>query len=151
MHCSEGEYRDNLSEDSAEAMLKYTIKNYKVVGLGASILNGYSYAPYTCCLPVYTPVKDMNDIRGFFFRFVYLEDYNEEIGYEEGNIPSPERTICDYLMYPKELHAYLYLVETLEGYEEEYNNFDRVYEMMKLFNIPKDFLSPYINDMWCEE
>lgn len=151
MGCSIHEYKDNLSEDSINSVLNYISANYKVIGLGATILNGYSYIPCTCGLPIYTDVKELDGFSSLFRKMVYLENYNTSIGYEDSNISSPERNICDYLMYPKELGANLYLLDALEGYEDEFGNFDKVYEMMNELNIPKDKLDKWIPLMWDEE
>lgn len=148
MGCSSDKYRDTLSVKSMEKVINFLSNNYKVVGLGATILNGYSYVPCTCGLTIYTPVPELDGMSCIFRRMIYLEGYNTEIGYEESNISSPERNICDYLMYPEKLGAGSYLLDAMEGYEEEFGNFDKVYEMMEKFNIPREKLDEWMDSMW---
>lgn len=151
MGCNTDDYLNSLSEKSVDSIIEYIVSNYKVVGVGATILNGYSYIPCIYGLTIYTSVKDLNGFSSLLRKMVYLENYNSEIGYEESNVSSPERTICDYLMYPDELNAGLYLLDTLEGYEDEFGNFDKVYEMMNKLGIQRSELDKWIPYMWDED
>ena len=145
--CSEGEFLNSISYDKLECI----INDNKVVGLGATILNGYSTVNPFGGLKFLAPCEELNGVYSSVFEYVYLNGYNNVIGYEESNVSSPERTICDYLMYPNELNAGLYLLNTLEGYEDEFGNFDKVYEMMDKLGIQRSELDKWIPFMWDED
>lgn len=137
----------NISKGiSFENICKLSYDNF-VVSDTANFFNGHSYSNPSYGIEVYTSNKDLNDLRTPLRRFIYLKDYDTHTGMI-GNTPNEERTICDFLMYPKELGANLYLLDALEGYEEEYGNFDKVYEMMKIFGIPREKLDSWIPYMW---
>lgn len=134
---------NGISYERVMSLINYDIP----VGDTANVLNGYSYANLRNGFQVYTPNKDLDNLVTSIRRFIYLPDYNTKIGIDH-NIPSPERVICDFLMYPDKLSSSLYLLDAMEGYVEEYGNFDKVYEMMSLFNIPKEKLDDFMPYMW---
>lgn len=145
--CSDREFINSISYDK----LNCIIQDNKVIGLGATILNGYSTINPFGGLKFLATCEELNGVSSSVFEYIYLSEYNETIGYEDSNISSPERNICDYLMYPKELGADLYLLDALEGYEDEFGNFDKVYEMMDKLNIKRSELDMWIPHMWNQE
>lgn len=118
-----------------------------IIGETAAIYNGYSYGDPNNTMLCRTNVRWLN---GFFTglrRFVYLENYDDVKGIYNG-FPSKERTICDFLMYPKELGAELYLIDTLNGYSEENDgDFSKVYEMMAELGIERGKLDYWLNHL----
>lgn len=103
-----------------------------ITGLGALVLNGYSYESIEGGLTYVTKAEELHDMLTDCARLVYLPNYNFEIGYEEDpHVASSERMICDFLMYPEELYDYLYLCDALIGYKDEFNwDFSKVREML---------------------
>lgn len=113
----------------------------------ANFINGYSYTNISNGIKIYTPVKALHNTITPLRRFIYLPNYNTELGIIK-NIPSKERVICDFLMYPKELSANLYLLDALEGYEEEFGSFDNIYALMDILKIPHILLNNWLPRMW---
>lgn len=112
----------------------------RISGLGAIILNGYSNKWLVGNVTFITPLKDMDGFRTGVERHIYLKGYNREIGFDNC-VAIPERLICDYLMYPKELNFAMDYWDLLEGYiedEDTPDNFDKVYEMLDFFHIERE-------------
>ena len=80
----------------------------------ANFINGYSYANIGNRVKVYTPVEALHDIITSLRRFIYLPNYNTELGIVK-NIPSKERVICDFLMYPQRVICKFILIRRIRG------------------------------------
>lgn len=141
-------YVDDRTKFDEVNLINIIEKCFYIVGNGATILNGYSYHRPIGGLVVYLPIEELSGMDCFAYRTVYLPDYNTTIGYENSRVSSPERNICDYLMYPDLLEADFYLLDAMEGYYDEFENFDKVYEMMEKLNIPREKLDDWIPYMW---
>lgn len=116
-----------------------------VVGETATIYNGYSYGDPNNTMLCRTNVRWLNGYFTGLRRFIYLANYNTVIGIN-GGFPNSERTICDFLMYPKELGAGVYMPDIMEGYNEENDgDFSKVYDMMAELGIERSKL-----DYWLE-
>ena len=120
-------------------------KNNRIVGKAATILNGYSYGQLLGNILVYTEVDFLDRMQVLTYRYVYLKDYNTEVGYEKYCCSSPARNICDYFMYQKELNAAMNIMDAIEGYDDDFNgDFTEVYEMMDFFKIDRKLLEEKI-------
>ena len=122
----------------------------KAVGVSATILNGFSYKNPLGNMLFHSTNKLLDGIETVFFRFIHLENYDMQIGYEEyPSVASPERNICDYFMYPKELDACLYEMDAIEGYYEEVDgDMTSLYEMMKYFDIERSILDEKLKNLY---
>ena len=122
----------------------------KAVGVSATILNGFSYKNPLGYMLFHSTNKLLDGIETVFFRFIHLENYDMQIGYEEyPSVASPERNICDYFMYPKELDACLYEMDAIEGYYEEVDgDMTSLYEMMKYFGIERSVLDEKMKHLY---
>lgn len=135
--------------DKFEIASKATLKeeNYRVghiIGLGANILNGYSYEQLEGHLIYLCDCAELHNLTNGISKLVYIENYKEpDFGFENC-VSTPERTICDFLMYPKELEKDFWLLDAIEGYYEEYGNFDKVYEMLNHFGISHTKFDEYV-------
>ena len=112
----------------------------KITGLGASILLGYSMEWLWGNVLVVAPSRSIDGLFTGCEKFVYLENYDRQTGFNE-YLPSPERLICDFLMYPEELKFNLYYWDVLEGYiddDDTPNDFNRVYAMLDFFKIARE-------------
>lgn len=138
-----GTKRDYASD---ELMLNM-INNNIVVGCSAVSLLGYSSINVNYGINVYTPLKEFNGFVTKLRKFIYLPNYDINVS-RLGSLPTKEKVVCDFLMYPKELSADLYMLDALEGYYEEFGNFDKVYELMKELNIPNEKLDEWFPKMW---
>lgn len=133
---------DLVSNCKFDNVLEY-FKSGRIIGLGAVILNGYSYENLLGNITYYCNCKELDGLQGIVESYIYLPDYPKlEIGLVEGcNHTNPERTICDFIMYPKRLGLDLWVWDLLEGYQEEYDDdWSKVYEMMDVFGIPRSKL-----------
>ena len=137
----------NIKKNVTDEHLTNVIENNIVVGSSATVLNGYAYGGINAPVTVLAENKILDGLATPLRYFVYLPDYDKTTGIRN-NITNEERTICDFLMYPKELGIGLYLLDAMEGYEEEFGNFDKVYEMMNKFGIPREKLDEWIPHMW---
>lgn len=153
--CSMIEY---IEENMFDVIKNYDFSNLnsylscgRIIGLGASILNGYSYESLLGGITYYCPCKELDGVSDGVSRLIYLSGYPEiELGVDCDNFTNPERTICDFLMYPEELNADLFLYDLLEGYrddEDTPDDWNRVYEMMKKLDIPKEKLDERLHDL----
>lgn len=112
----------------------------RITGLGAVILNGYSWKWLPGNVTIAVPDERLDGFYTGYEKFIYLENYDRETGYD-CCVASPERLICDYLMYPKKLHFSADYWDLLEGYiedEDTPDNFDKVYEMLDFFHIERE-------------
>lgn len=149
---------DTLDDDVFNVISNYKFDNMedylscgRIIGLGAMILNGYSYEnllgniTYLCCS------SELDGVSDGVSSMVYIPNYKEvDTGVSCNNFTNPERTICDFLMYPKELDADLWIYEALEGYiedDETPDDFHLVYEMMGHFGIDKSLLDERLADL----
>jgi hypothetical protein len=118
-----------------------------IIGIGAVILNGYSYEHLIGRLTYLCEDERIDGLCDDVCRYIYIKDYKmPDYGFENC-ISTPERTICDLLMYPDELDAYLWLGDALEGYledDETPNDFHLVYEMMEVLGVDKHLLDKAI-------
>lgn len=137
----------NINRNISEEHLLNIIDNNIVVGNSANVLNGYAYGGINAPVSVLTENKILDGLATPLRYFIYLPNYDKTTGIRN-NISNEERTICDFLMYPKELGIGLYLLDAMEGYEEEYGNFDKVYEMMEVFGITREKLDRWVPFMW---
>lgn len=124
-------------------VFEFALSEGNISGVGAIILNGYSTVPLAGHLTFITSSEILDGLRDGMRRFIYLPDYDREIGYP-CSIADPERVICDYLMYPDRLHGYRDFWDLLEGYEEDHKDFSKVYEMMDLFHLDRKLLDEKI-------
>lgn len=115
----------------------------RIIGLGAIIFNGYSYENLIGNITYLSVCKNFDGLSTGVARLIYIEDYKEpDFGFEN-HVTTPERTICDFLMYPEELHADLWIYDAIEGYiddDETPDDFHLVYEMMEHLGIDKQLL-----------
>lgn len=122
-----------------------------IIGLGAVILNGYSYENLVGNVTYLCNCKELDGVSSAVFRLVYIKDYKEpDFGFQENHVSSPERTICDFLMYPEELQADLWIYDAIEGYiedDETPDDFHLVYEMMEKLGIDKGLLDERLHDI----
>lgn len=126
----------------------------KVLSHTANWLYGWSYPVYGGSRAIiYTGNKDLDDLTTPLRILKYLENYDTEIGFNTNGFPLAERVICDYLLYPKELGADIWLCEALEGYIEDNDDFSKVVEMANSLNVSIDLLNSYIDSMYigCNE
>lgn len=126
----------------------------KVLSYTANWLYGWSYPVYGGSRAIiYTGNRDLDDLTTPLRILKYLENYNTKIGFNANGFPLAERVICDYLLYPRELGADLWLCEALEGYIEDNEDFSKVVEMAKSLNASIDLLNSYIDSMYigCNE
>lgn len=115
-----------------------------IIGLGAVILNGFSYHRLEGNVTYLCNCKELDGLSTGTSKMIYIENYREpDFGFDN-HVSTPERTICDFLMYPVELKKDLYLLDIIEGYYEEYGNFDKVYEMLDHFGIPHTEFDEYV-------
>lgn len=83
------------------------VKGIHVVGIGALIFNGLSYCLPECNITVLTQDKDADGWFSGIYRYIYIPNYDMSIGWSEDScVPTPERAICDYLLYPEYLIRY---------------------------------------------
>lgn len=115
-----------------------------IIGLGANILNGYSYEHLEGHLTYLCDCRELNNLFNGIATLIFIEGYKEPNFGFENCVSTPERTICDFLMYPEELQKDLWLLDAIEGYYEEYGNFDKVYEMLDHFGIPHTEFDEYV-------
>lgn len=111
----------------------------RVSGIGAVILNGYSTQWLAGNVTFITDSKELDGFYTGYEKYIYIPNYDRETGYD-CFFASPERLICDYLMYPKELNFYQGYWDLLEGYIDDDNtpdNFDKVYDMLGHFGIDR--------------
>lgn len=137
----------NINKGITDIHLTNVIENNIVVGSSANVFNGYAYDGINAPVTVLAENKILDGLATPLRYFIYLPNYDKTTGIRN-NISNEERTICDFLMYPKELGIGLYLLDAMEGYEEEFGNFDKVYEMMDKFGIPREKLDEWIPHMW---
>lgn len=130
-----------------DVALMKLLSNYIPVGNTANMIHGYSNSSIRSILQLYTPMKELNNCTTLLRRFIYLPNYDMTRGIKN-NYPTPERTICDFLMYPKELCSDLYLMDAIEGYKEEFGDFCKVYDMLKDFNIDKKDFDYWLDYLW---
>lgn len=126
----------------------------KVLSHTANWLYGWSYPVYGGSRAiVYTGNKDLDGLTTPLRILKYLENYNTKLGFNTNGFPLAERVICDYLLYPKELGADIWLCEALEGYIEDNDDFSKVVEMANSLNVSIDLLNSYIDSMYigCNE
>lgn len=143
-------YLDYIDDSAFDLINNYKFDNPslflehgRIVGLGAVILNGYSYENLLGNVTYYCSCKEFDGLSSGVEKYIYLPDYPKpEMGLVEGcNHTNPERTICDFIMYPKRLGLDLWVWDLLEGYQEEYDDdWSKVYEMMDVFGIPRSKL-----------
>lgn len=121
----------------------------KVVGLGANIMNGYGQQSLCGNMTFLCSIKELDGLDSGLWRFVYIKDYKDNgIGFYNNGVTTPERTICDFIMYPDELSAGLWVWDALEGYEDEYNgDWSKVYEMMDILGISRKKLDSLLDDL----
>lgn len=134
----------------ASLLYKYVYRGH-VIGLGANILNGYSYEPAVGGLTYLSNCPELvGNINGVY-QFVYIKDYREpEYGFENC-VSTPERTICDFLMYPEELEKDLWVYDAIEGYiedDETPDNLTEVYNMMDHFGIDRQLLDELLPELF---
>lgn len=129
----------------SEGLISFVMRNGIVVGFWATVLNGYSYPCFEAPLTVVTDDSFFRDYQDVVVNYVYIPSYNKSVGIVDG-LTSSERTICDFLMYPKELGAGVYMPDIMEGYNEENSgDFSKVYDMMAELGIERCKL-----DYWLE-
>ena len=121
-----------------------------LVSDSANVFNGYSYSDPVYGIQVYTPNEFLDGIRTPMRHFIYLPNYDTNIGYE-GLRASKERVICDFLLYPEKLGAYQFLPDALEGYMEENGSFENVCVMMDTMGIPRSELDKWTPLMWSDD
>lgn len=121
-----------------------------IIGLGAIILNGYSNEYIIGNLTYLTNIKDLDGLSTGIFKLIYIKDYKEpDFGFNN-HVSTPERTVCDFLMYPNELCADLWIYDILEGYledEDTPNDWGKVYEMMEHFGIDRCLLEDRLSKL----
>ena len=124
--------------------------NLKAVGIGATVLNGYSYYDPLGNMLFHTNCEILYGFDAKLFRMVHLPNYDMNVGYEEYcSVGSPARNICDYLMYPDVLKAPLYIMDAIEGYYDEFNgDMTGVYDMMKYFGLERGLLDKWMKELW---
>ena len=111
-----------------------------VVGLGALILNGLSYYPIEGNLTILSPSSSWDCVSSGLYEYEYLEGYDRVIGYEENShIPTPERAICNCILYDR---WGLYLVEALQFYmeNEELYNLEKLLETANKLGISSEII-----------
>lgn len=133
----------------------------KIIGKGAVILNGYSYVSIIGNITYLTmDWKEMDEVDLYMTKYLYIPDYKmPDYGFEN-HITTPERTICDLMMYPEKLRASYWLPEILQGYMEDFetpNNWGKVVESMKILGIKEERLYEELadydltDDYWYED
>lgn len=111
-----------------------------VVGIGALIFNGLSYCLPECNITVLTQDKDADRWFSGMYRYIYIPNYNTEIGWEEDIcIPTPERAICDYLLYPEYLTRQE-VYEAIQFYadDDDLGDFKEIAKTGAALGIPKE-------------
>lgn len=116
--------------------------NYICVGICAAIMNGFTTEWLNTHLVFYIDCRELGNMDIGTMKFVYLPDYRPE-----GNVPSPEKCICDFIKYPEELNASRWLYLTMRDYEEDYetpDNWDLVYKKAEEMGIPKEDMDKHM-------
>lgn len=135
------------NKELPDPILNYIVNNHIVVGCWAVVLNGYSYPCFEAPVSVLTKNKFLEGYQDVNIICKYIPDYDTEVGIS-GGIPNESRTICDFLMYPKELSSDLYMPDIIEGYNEEYNgDFSKVYDMMDILGIDRGKLDYWLDHL----
>ncbi len=121
--------------------------NVVVVGLGALILNGLSYHQPEGNITVLTPMKEFDGMRDGIYMYQYIHDYDTTIGYEDNaHIPTPERAICNCLLY-KEI-GYHFIWEAIQFYleDEELGDEEKIVETALRLGISEEEIREEIED-----
>ena len=148
------DYLDEVLFDTT-GNIKIDLRQYlvgKIIGLGAVILNGYSYENLEGNISYLCNCKEFDGAFDGVCRYIYIENYREpDYGYTEGGvIPTPERMICDFFMYPDELNFNLYVWDALIGYQDDDetpDDFSLVFEMFDHFGLDKSKLESAISEL----
>lgn len=143
------EYLDNnmfsIISDMSFSLDMY--KGIKIIGLGAGILNGLSYEPIEGNVTVLSEVPETHKFNSGLCRMYYIEGYDTSIGFEDSNVASAERVICDYIKY-KDIFNYYDVFEFIEFYGDEYDwDFSKIYDMAEKLGIEKSVVCDLINDV----
>lgn len=113
-------YWARLNSDTAKNFSFYggIFSNVVVVGLGALILNGLSYHQPEGMITVLTNCEKFDGMEDGIYVYNYIPDYDITIGYEEdSHIPTPERAICNCLLYKNKWYHYIW--EAIQFYLED--------------------------------
>lgn len=119
-----------------------------VIGLGALILNGLSYYPIEGNVTILCNYAEQDGFNSGLYKYVYIEGYRKEIGYEEfSSIPSPERAICDFLLYPDKLYNGP-VYEAIQFYEDDpdLGDLEQIVEMALKLGIEERKIRSLIQD-----
>lgn len=118
----------------------------KILGRTANEVYGYSYSIVgNTIFQVYTPHKSFNGFITPLRRYIYLPDYNISDGFTEMGMPTPERVICDFLKYPNELGAGIYIADAITGYLEDGGDLKNVKSLMSILNIDESKLDYWLS------
>lgn len=134
--------RNKLSEE-----LYYNIAcKEKILGKTANEVYGFSYPTVgDIIFQVYTPNELFSGIVTPLRRYIYLKDYNLSEGFTETGMPTAERVICDFLKYPNELGAGLYIADAISGYLEDNGKIESIKCLMNKLNIENSKLDYWLN------
>lgn len=124
------------------------LNGFTIVGIGSLVYNGLSYSPIECCTSILCFSEEDHGWHSGIFRYIYLPDYDKSVGYEENSsIPSPERAICDYLLYPTILpKAEVYSAIQLYEEDEELGDTSKIVETGVKLGLPKQSIIDLIEE-----
>ena len=137
-----------VNSASIEDLNEYLVGN--IIGLGALILNGYSYENLIGNITYLSNCKEMGTFDTVVTRHIYIEGYKEKDYGFENHIATPERMICDFIMYPEELSADLWVHNAIIGYiedDETPNDFHLIYEMLDHFGVDRSLFDKRVEEL----